>query len=286
MKFVIATIDMAKKAAKSLRREMGKAGHDVPLHEAQRLVAALYGYGDWHALELSAGKGMPSPVDCSLAVGQLHARLKRQLAVLQAAGIEPETAELILAKVQPTGPRIPAGTKPKGPGGRQETESGEVGPGPIHPGAVVPAAFGLAARVEFYQTALSLLNTGYHLDRCLDLMEKVYSRRSDMASEVATVVLRTLRAIRECQPDPFYDVHVGDDRGLGEVMLGIGVELSVLEEGILLALKDGGIDYARAFRGLVDGATTLRSVEEQYAMSPARLPETALPVAKSMTRRS
>jgi hypothetical protein len=113
---------------------------------------------------------------------------------------------------------------------------------------------------------LSLLRGGYHLRRCYEHMEKVYSRRSGWPNEVATVILRTVCFIADGRPNDMYGVVDGDRRGLGEVMVDIGVKLSVPEESILLALRDT-YDTERSFRDLIEIAKTLHGLDEATSVT-------------------
>ncbi|MCZ7862639.1 hypothetical protein O9X98_14785 [Agrobacterium salinitolerans] len=102
-RFHLQSVRHAKNVAKNVKGFLETLGYDVKLSQAQTLVASLYGYKDWHELEVSVNPGFPvGPVDSQLSLEAAAARRDRHLGVLRGFGIAPHAANLVLDKCAPT----------------------------------------------------------------------------------------------------------------------------------------------------------------------------------------
>jgi hypothetical protein len=102
----------AKRAAKSLQRQLSVHGEETSLPSCQNVVARMYGYAHWHELTSNVGKADPSPDDETSDQETIDRRFAQQIQALtgrfpaQAA----RAAEIVRA-VGATSSRVLAGTK-------------------------------------------------------------------------------------------------------------------------------------------------------------------------------
>jgi hypothetical protein len=102
-RFHLQSVRHPKNVAKNIKGFLETLGYEVKLSQAQTLVAALYGYNDWHDLENSVHPGKPvGPVDSQLSPQAAAARRDRHLKTLHDFGIAPHASVLVIDKCAPT----------------------------------------------------------------------------------------------------------------------------------------------------------------------------------------
>jgi hypothetical protein len=102
-RFHLQSVRHPKNVAKNIKGFLETLGYEVKLSQAQALVAALYGYNDWHDLENSVHPGKPvGPVDSQLSPQAAAARRDRHLKTLRDFGIAPHASVLVIDKCAPT----------------------------------------------------------------------------------------------------------------------------------------------------------------------------------------
>ncbi|MCZ7860955.1 hypothetical protein O9X98_06015 [Agrobacterium salinitolerans] len=104
LKFHLQNTHHAKKVAKAIKQHLHQEGVQIKLSKAQAIVAKIYGYADWYAMERSVADSNPvGPLDKDLAQDALAVRYRHSLDVLFSEGIALDAAEALLSKVSPTG---------------------------------------------------------------------------------------------------------------------------------------------------------------------------------------
>ncbi|MBY3433611.1 hypothetical protein HFN89_05560 [Rhizobium laguerreae] len=102
-RFHLQSVRHAKNVAKNIQGFLETLGYDIKLSQTQGLVASLYGYKDWHDLEVSVNPGLPvGPVDSQLSPEAVASRRDRQLKTLHDFGIAPHASVLTIDKCAPT----------------------------------------------------------------------------------------------------------------------------------------------------------------------------------------
>lgn len=76
---------LAKRVAKSLKKELDDLVVPTTLGECQNVVARMYGFANWHEMEADLGRHVPSPDDGAASVEEVAIRRLRHVAVLTAA---------------------------------------------------------------------------------------------------------------------------------------------------------------------------------------------------------
>jgi hypothetical protein len=102
-RFHLQSVRHAKNVAKNIKGFLKTLGYDIKLSQTQGLVAALYGYKDWHQLEVCVNPGLPvGPVDSQLSPQAVAERRDRHLKTLHGFGIAPHASVLVIDKCAPT----------------------------------------------------------------------------------------------------------------------------------------------------------------------------------------
>lgn len=102
MRIYFSNISRPKIVAKKLKASLEFLGVVLRLADSQRLTAQLYGYRDWHELNLAIGTLPHSPDDEDISASQVAARREYQALRLVGAGIPKNKALYALLMICPT----------------------------------------------------------------------------------------------------------------------------------------------------------------------------------------
>jgi hypothetical protein len=91
---------LAKRVAKSLKRELSTLGVEATLGQCQNAVANMHGFANWHEMEADLGRHEPSPDDAAAPPQEVAIRRLHHLAVMttsfpQAATAAPSIVDAI-----------------------------------------------------------------------------------------------------------------------------------------------------------------------------------------------
>lgn len=83
MRFHLSSVARAKRASKSLQKQLSANGVETSLPACQNVVAEMYGYAHWRELEANVGTQPPSPDDENVDVAEVEARWRRQTMLIE-----------------------------------------------------------------------------------------------------------------------------------------------------------------------------------------------------------
>lgn len=100
-RFYPKTMDGVKRTARKLRRSLKDVGLEIRLNEAYGLLARMFGFTDWQTLIKNWDLFPPSPQDKAADAEVVDARRRHQLQILTEAGLDDDTALLIINDLRP-----------------------------------------------------------------------------------------------------------------------------------------------------------------------------------------
>lgn len=100
--FRMTTPVRAATVAKQLKKILAEMDRPAVLGHCRETVARMYGYADWRELNRSIGDEA-SPDDAGVGAAEREERHAHQRSVLEALGLEPQTAENLRIRLSPTG---------------------------------------------------------------------------------------------------------------------------------------------------------------------------------------